>query len=167
MRSLFHNGQQIGLVHELTTYAAALHHARPTHQQRHPVAPFPNITLVATPRPARKMTLLLQFDRAGVRGFSVVAGENDQGVIRRATLLECVQNPAHDVVGLHHKIGISVKAAPSQPRGGHGHRFVGGGQRQVKQEGHVTCQSQPHKAPRRAAGRTQPAKWRGARRWPS
>ncbi len=77
------------------------------------------------------------FQLVDVRGFggSVVAGENDQGVVGQPVAFQCFRYFDDDMVGLHHEIGVRANATFALPLGTRHNGVVWGSQWDIKEEG--------------------------------
>ena len=143
-------------MHQLLTHRARLHHSRPPHHEWDPMSAFPGIGLVATQRPAGKVTAGFQLSHAHIRCKPVVAGKHEQRVLSLSVDVECFEHIAHNCVGLHHQVctGILKPACPL-PGLVDGQRGVWRSQGKVEQERHIIPVASPEKVHRPVAERGQ------------
>jgi hypothetical protein len=80
------------------------------------------------------VTGFFQILQPDIRGAPVVGGEDHERVVRHPILVERVEQPPDDGIGLHHEVGIGIESASTLPRLVDGQRRVGRGQRRVEKK---------------------------------
>ena len=98
--------------HHLVVYAPRRDFARPAHQGRHPVTPFPVGVFLTAKRRYRRI-------RPHVEVWPVVGGVKHDGIVSQAQLVDPVQQGTHLVIVLQHGIVIETLARASQLGGIH------------------------------------------------
>ena len=89
----------------------------PAGDERHAMPALVYVRLVSAVAGAGVMTELLQQLEVSLRGTTIVAGEENQGILVDAGLLEGGEQIAHVAIHLHHEIGVGVDLAGSLERG--------------------------------------------------
>ena len=121
-------------MHELVTTAVRFHHPGPSNNEGHAMPSFPGIGLVPTQWSTGIMPHLFQVGHSNVRCAAIVAGKDDQRILRRTTLLERAEHLPHYGVGFHYEIGVEVQFALSFPLVVNGQGGVRRGQGHVNEE---------------------------------
>ena len=114
---------------------ARLDDAGPAHEEGDAVAALPDVSRVPAPIRAQINTARLELAEQGLVRGAVVAGEDDQRVVRHAELLERAQHLSDTPVSLQEEVRIEADAALTKEGLRGSDRRVRRGHREVEEEG--------------------------------
>src|SRR6056300_446643 len=102
---------EISQADQLVTYGSRFDLSWPADDQRRTVPTLPLVSLHASPGLGPVMIVVTSHIGHGVNFRSIVAGKDDQGIVRHAQLFESGEQLAHHVVHLYHEIPMSTRSA--------------------------------------------------------